>query len=62
MENQSFKNAQPMKTKFLFLLTLTLMSMAGLVGSDVYLPTIPQIGIALGTTSKMMQLTFGFIS
>lgn len=57
MENKRFENAQPMKNKFMFLLTLTLMSMAGLIGSDVYLPTIPTIGVALGTTPKIMQLT-----
>lgn len=44
---------------FIFLLTLTLMSMAGLVGSDVYLPTLPLIGHALSQAPESMQLTLG---
>lgn len=43
--------------KWLFLLTLTLMSMAGLVGSDVYLPTLPAIGVALQRDPHAMQIT-----
>lgn len=43
--------------KWLFLLTLTLMSMAGLVGSDVYLPTLPEIGQALQRDHHEMQFT-----
>lgn len=35
------------------------MSMAGLVGSDVYLPTLPLIGHALSQPTESMQLTLG---
>lgn len=61
METQSNKNAQPVKIKqtTLFLVALTLMSMAGLVGSDVYLPTLPEIGQALSQSTGAMQLTLG---
>lgn len=45
--------------KWLFLLILTLMSTAGLVGSDVYLPTLPQIGNSLQQDPNSMQLTLG---
>ena len=47
------------KSKKIFLVTLTLMSMAGLVGSDLYLPTLPNIGAALGQSSHAMQATLG---
>lgn len=43
----------------LFLLILTLMSTAGLVGSDTYLPVLPVIGKALQQDSHAMQLTLG---
>ena len=56
----SFDNIKNSKTKkWLFLLTLILMSMAGLVGSDIYLPTLPTIGLALNQTQSAMQLTLG---
>lgn len=44
---------------WLFLVILILMSTAGLVGSDVYLPTLPQIGVALQQSVHAMQLTLG---
>lgn len=61
METQSNKNAQSLNIKqtALFLITLTLMSMAGLVGSDVYLPTLPEIGKSLSQSPEAMQLTLG---
>jgi MFS transporter, DHA1 family, multidrug resistance protein len=61
MEIQSNKNAQPLNKKqgILFLVTLTLMSMAGLVGSDVYLPMLPEIGKSLSQSTETMQLTLG---
>lgn len=42
-----------------FLITLTLMSMAGLIGTDVYLPALPEMGVALKQNSNSMQLTLG---
>ncbi len=45
------------KNSLLFLITLTLMSTAGLVGSDVYLPTLPEIGHLLMKDSHAMQFT-----
>lgn len=59
MENRSSKFTHGLnKTKsWLFLVTLTLMSTAGLVGSDVYLPTLPEIGKALMKDSHSMQFT-----
>lgn len=47
------------KKKWLFLVTLTLMSMAGLVGSDLYLPTLPAMGIAFDQSTRDMQITLG---
>lgn len=47
------------KKNWLFLVTLTLMSMAGLVGSDLYLPTLPLIGIVFNQSAHTMQLTLG---
>lgn len=45
--------------KTLFLVTLSMMSMAGLVGTDVYLPSMPEIGGAFGVDINSMQLTMG---
>lgn len=45
--------------RWLFLLILALMSTAGLVGSDVYLPTLPVIGNVLHQTPHAMQFTLG---
>lgn len=45
--------------RWLFLLTLMLMSTAGLIGSDVYLPALPEIGKALQQNAQGMQLTLG---
>lgn len=61
METQSNKDAQFLNKKqgVLFLITLTLMSMAGLVGSDVYLPMLPAIANYLSETTEAMQLTMG---
>jgi DHA1 family bicyclomycin/chloramphenicol resistance-like MFS transporter len=47
------------KKKWLFLVILTLMSTAGLVGSDVYLPTLPIMGEFFGKNTHAMQLTLG---
>lgn len=43
----------------LFLFILMLMSAAGLVGSDVYLPTLPEIGKQLQQNPHEMQFTLG---
>jgi DHA1 family bicyclomycin/chloramphenicol resistance-like MFS transporter len=45
--------------RWLFLLILMLISTAGLIGSDVYLPTIPEMGKALNQNPHAMQLTLG---
>lgn len=50
-------NVANKKRCLLFLITLTLMSTAGLVGSDVYLPTLPEIGQLLMKDSHAMQFT-----
>ncbi len=57
--NTAFKNIMILQQKWLLLFILTLMSMAGLVGSDVYLPTLPEIGRILNQDSHAMQLTLG---
>jgi DHA1 family bicyclomycin/chloramphenicol resistance-like MFS transporter len=59
MENTCAKtlNTVNIKNSLLFLITLTLMSTAGLVGSDVYLPTLPEIGQLLMKDSHAMQFT-----
>ena len=44
---------------FLFLSTLTFMSMAGLIGSDVYLPNLPAIGVYFHTDIHFLQITLG---
>lgn len=63
MLNQSITSSNNIEIaknkKWLFLLTLTLMSMAGLVGSDIYLPTLPMIGQALQQNQHAMQFTLG---
>ncbi|RDI37587.1 multidrug effflux MFS transporter [Aquicella lusitana] len=63
MLNQSVTAAENVKLiahqRWLFLLILMLMSTAGLVGSDVYLPTLPAIGKALQHDPHAMQLTLG---
>jgi len=62
MLNQSvttFENVGIIQRKWLFLFILTLMSTAGLVGSDVYLPMLPEIGTVLHQDSHAMQLTLG---
>lgn len=50
-------NAVNKKNSLLFLITLTLMSTAGLVGSDVYLPMLPEIGQLLMKDSHAIQFT-----
>ena len=45
--------------RWLFLLMLMLMSTAGLVGSDLYLPMMPAIGKVLHQDTPSMQLTLG---
>jgi len=45
--------------KWLFLIILGLMSSAGLVGTDVYLPLLPDIGKNLNIDSTGMQFTLG---
>lgn len=45
--------------KWLLLLILVLMSTTGLVGSDVYLPTLPAIAKALGKDVQSIQFTLG---
>jgi MFS transporter, DHA1 family, multidrug resistance protein len=60
MLEQSIKSYQSriiIEKKWLFILILTLMSTAGLVGSDVYLPTLPNIGAALQKDPDAMQFT-----
>ncbi|MBA4696686.1 MAG: multidrug effflux MFS transporter [Legionella sp.] len=52
MEKQSHQNAW-------FLITLALMSMAGLIGTDVYLPALPEMSKSLGQSADDMQLTLG---
>lgn len=61
MEKESMQNVMFVnnRVQYIFLVTLTLMSMAGLVGSDIYLPTLPAIGEALSQDVKSMQLTLG---
>jgi DHA1 family bicyclomycin/chloramphenicol resistance-like MFS transporter len=54
------KAAMPFtQRKWLFLLILTLMSMAGLIGSDAYIPMLPTMGQAFHQNSHAMQLTLG---
>ncbi len=48
-----------LKHRIIFMITLTLMSTAGLVGSDVYLPTLPTIGQIFGQAPSAMQFTLG---
>lgn len=61
METQYSQNARHLnfKNKTLFLVTISMMSMAGLVGTDVYLPSMPEIGLAFQTDIASMQLTMG---
>ncbi|TAK75828.1 MAG: Bcr/CflA family efflux MFS transporter [Gammaproteobacteria bacterium] len=63
MLNQSVTTYQNVNTimqrKWLLLLILTMMSTAGLVGSDVYLPALPIIGNVLKQDQHAMQLTLG---
>lgn len=63
MFNQSSTAPQDLKIvseqKTMFLLILTLMSTAGLVGSDVYLPMLPTIGEVLQQKPQAMQFTLG---
>lgn len=54
---KSYSNTIMIHHKWLFILILTLMSTAGLVGSDVYLPTLPDIGLALHQNPNAMQFT-----
>jgi MFS transporter, DHA1 family, multidrug resistance protein len=51
--------ANIMNRRWLFLVILTLMSTAGLVGSDVYLPSLPEMGIVFQRSPHDMQLTLG---
>jgi DHA1 family bicyclomycin/chloramphenicol resistance-like MFS transporter len=59
MSNERPKNVEfiSLPQKFTFFLILTLMSVAGLVGSDVYLPTLPTIATYFGKTKEALQLT-----
>lgn len=41
--------------KGLFILILILLSTAGLIGSDVYLPTLPTIGVVLNQNPQKIQ-------
>lgn len=62
MFNQSiatFENLGIKHRKWLFLLILMLMSTAGLIGSDIYLPVLPDIANALQQDQVAMQLTLG---
>lgn len=62
MFKQSIKISQDLEIinkKWLFILILILMSTAGLIGSDVYLPVLPEMGKALNQNSLAMQLTLG---
>ena len=43
---------QSQKTPFLFLITLILMSIGGLIGSDMYLPALPALMLYLNTTDS----------
>lgn len=43
----------------LFLILLTSMSMAGLVGSDLYLPALPEMGNSFAKGAEAMQFTLG---
>src|SRR5690349_9664569 len=45
--------------RWLFLLILMLLSTAGLVGSDVYLPSLPEMGNVFHRNQHDMQLTLG---
>ncbi len=45
--------------RWLFILVLMLMSTAGLVGSDVYLPALPQMGLVFQKSTQEMQFTLG---
>lgn len=62
MLNKSSQNAQHplIQKQSLFLLTITLMSMAGLVGSDVYLPMLPIMSEEFSVSTDHMQLTLTF--
>lgn len=59
MQKQSNADAGVLKKTggTLFLITMTMMSMAGLVGTDVYLPMLPELGRELSESMESMQLT-----
>jgi len=60
MLNQSVitsPNLDIKQRKWLFLVILILMSTCGLIGSDLYLPTLPDMGIKLSKDPFTMQLT-----
>lgn len=45
--------------RWLFLLIIVLMSVAGLIGYDIYLPAMPQIGMYFHQSMHVVQLTLG---
>lgn len=64
MQKQSYEainlnRVNPEIRHYLLLTILTMMSIAGLIGSDVYLPALPTIGLYFHQTNQMMQITLG---
>lgn len=55
----SFEDITPKNKNWFFLLTLTLISMAGLIGSNLYLPVLPEIGLSLHKDMVAIQVTLG---
>lgn len=55
----SLEDITPKNKNWFFLLILTLMSMAGLIGSDLYLPVLPEMGLSLHKDTVAMQVTLG---
>lgn len=53
----NFKSSSHHKRYLLFLLILILMSMAGLVGSDIYLPALPLVGGHFHKSQSAVQIT-----
>lgn len=58
MFNEPIRNIENLKfRKYLFLCILVMMSVCGLIGSDIYLPMLPEIGAIYGKTVSQAQLT-----